>query len=156
MTNPITMLTLSVRTGSMPNTIFPARSTTIPCSAQKNSLLRRKEFPALAAKIPCCRLGNLPRNPRFPPRSGCLHEESTKFSLLAGNCPSGMAADAPMPGGEPNGEAAAAARATFAASTSGSLATRQTAVRGGDPSFPQHRRDLVEAADARVHFHRLV
>ena len=26
----------------------------------------------------------------------------------------------------------------------------------GDPSFPQHRRDLVEAANARVHFHRLV
>src|SRR5204862_4435178 len=26
----------------------------------------------------------------------------------------------------------------------------------GEPSFPQHRRDLVEASDARVHFHRLV
>src|SRR5438132_3834244 len=26
----------------------------------------------------------------------------------------------------------------------------------GDPLFPQHRRDLVEGSDARVHFHRLV
>src|SRR3979411_2177498 len=24
------------------------------------------------------------------------------------------------------------------------------------PSFPQHRRDLVEVPDARIHFHRLV
>src|ERR1700674_4217272 len=25
-----------------------------------------------------------------------------------------------------------------------------------EPSFPQHRRDLIEGSDARVHFHRLV
>src|SRR3984893_2649076 len=38
---------------------------------------------------------------------------------------------------------------------SGSLTPRRRAAKCGN-SIPQHRRDLLEAADARVHFHRLV